>query len=130
MHPKLSDIYISGQTLTSFVSVYWRVMLYDNTQTSCAWSEAAYFEMAIMQASDWYVMTYAHVCMYVCMQVLVDMYCMYKAEMYCMERCDTAECPCISHVVLSAFQALDELWKHQLGYFPSQGWCHVGNTCY
>ena len=44
-----------GVALRSFEGVYWRVMVWDGEFTACMWSDVAYWEMAILDDSDWYV---------------------------------------------------------------------------
>jgi len=50
-----SSVYVTytGPSLGSGKKYYWQVKVYDNTGKASAWSDPAYWQMGLLQASDW-----------------------------------------------------------------------------
>lgn len=48
-----AHVVYAGKPVTSGRQVYWKVMVWDNSGSPSTWSEAAFFTMGLLQASDW-----------------------------------------------------------------------------
>jgi alpha-L-rhamnosidase len=47
------NVVYGGPPLTSATRYYWRVRVWDGAKAASAWSETAYWEMGLLQPSDW-----------------------------------------------------------------------------